>query len=70
MPVSFIDEIKADPRRRTLYSAASTVDIIAYVDSEDVKKDMTRAVITMLKGVISALEGKETDALVNDMDED
>ena len=69
MPVSFVDEIKADPIRRTLYSAASTVDIIAYVDSEDVKKDMTRAVITMLKGVISALEGKETDALINDMDD-
>ena len=69
MPVTFIDEIKADPIRRTLYSAASTVDIIAYVDSEDVKDNMTKAVITMLKGVISALEGKETDALVNEFDD-
>lgn len=64
------EEIKADPIRKTLYSAVSAVDIIAYVDNESVKKDMTRAVVTMLKGVISALEGKETDALINDMDED
>jgi hypothetical protein len=64
------DEIKADPIRRTLYSAASTVDIIAYVDDESVKSNMTKAVITMLEGVISALKGKETAALVEEPDYD
>lgn len=70
MPVTFNAEIQADPIRRTLYSAASTVDIIAYVEDETVKKNMTSAVITMLKGVISALEGKETAALVEEPDYD
>jgi hypothetical protein len=64
------EEIKADPIRRTLYSAASTVDIIAYVDDESVKSNMTKAVITMLEGVISALKGKETAALVEEPDYD
>lgn len=64
------EEIKADPIRRTLYSAASTVDIIAYVDDESVKANMTKAVITMLEGVISALKGNETDALVEEPDYD
>ena len=64
------EEIKADPIRRTLYSAASTVDIIAYVDDESVKSNMTKAVIAMLEGVISALKGKETAALVDEPDYD
>ena len=67
MPMN--EEIKADPIRRTLYSAVNVVDIIAYVDNPSVKKDMTKSVITMLKGVISALEGKETDALIEDNDD-
>ena len=70
MPLPINEEIKADPIRRTLYSAVNVVDIIAYVDDESVKKNMTTGVITMLKGVISALEGKETDALINDMEDD
>ena len=66
MPVKFDTDIQADPIRRTLYSAASTVDIIANVDSETVKANMKNAVIEMLESVIDALKGKEAPALVNE----